>query len=1130
MECYTFRGFFMDERRVPEWFEALSLRAVAGLASVPIDQLLHHVFEHKSPPVLDSTGVLHAVLKHPTRGHVEVTFSPARGGGARFEHVCACKRWGVCEHAAAVLTDLSVSDALRDALVRGMDASALVETLPDARAMVFRAWVAERVASLWVPAETVVMSAPPEFLVVMPVAEEPGTSLQSRVAGFDGMPGIEAKIRVPGQRGFLETSTSRTLSFSVQDRRILRLFDARASGKKSLRATGSNAALALHLLRERGEGRVLLEDGSPLFFAREALSPCITRTRLPRSLLTISLRRDSGTTARAGDKPKANEEVVEALEARWRSNDGAVDIAAMEAVLFRGPYSFLWVSKEKKVFPVDGGTDLEAAWLLQVSPAVEFFPEHAETTWRGLRKGLRGRSIGFPSAATLGIEDLVVSFELHVEGMPLNLTARLEARYHFATVVVTPHSLASASTDDRRDGDMEAMALSAVNASGFRWEASRNVFIATDDNAARFWAMGADGLRSRNDPTVAVLVPASLAGISVREPVVGRLRLSRTGSLLDLALALDAQGRRVDLEAAREALARKKRWVLLDDRSLAEITDAVADLLDDGGDAWKEGDEAIEAQLPIHQLGRAERWIDATGGARDSSARALHESLRALSVAPDCDLPKQFSGTLRPYQRQGLAWMQFLDALGVGGVLADDMGLGKTVMALALIAWKKQQKGHCPSLVVCPTSVAHNWVNECAKFVSDLCVVSLRGMSAETRASADIASADVVITTYALLRRDIQRLRGTAFRYVMLDEAQNIKNIDAATRTAAVALRAELRLALTGTPIENSLSELWSIVDFCSPGILGARKRFEERYERPMVSGATTGADATKVLDASVASVRLRGVIRPFVLRRTRAEVLDDLPPRQEIDMVCPLSAHHRRAYDAMAVVLRDEVREFMKRDPNGKPGIAMFTALLRLRQMACDPRLVDSTTEVVSSKRDVLLSTVRQLVAEGRRALVFSQFVELLKLWRDDLTRAGFASEYLDGSTVDREGAIVRFQRGVAPLFFISLKAGGAGLNLTAADTVIHCDPWWNPAVEEQATARAHRMGQKRSVVVYRLVARGSVEDRVNALKASKRHLADAIVHADHGDTGALAGITADDVFALLANADVDEGESDEL
>ena len=1114
----------------PSWFDSLTLRAVATLTRLPVDRLVHHGFAYaEGSPSMSDDGAVRAALRHPRKADATVLLRPSRGGGPQFEHECTCRQWGVCEHTAAVLADLSISDALRDALVGGDDVGAPLAKLPRWREAVHRALTAERIATSWLPVEPAAPAAPPEYFVMLPAADVAGRSLQSRVAGFDGTPALEVRVRLPGARSYLDAGAVRSIAFAPEDRRILRLLEARSGNRKGFKATGTEAALALHLLRERPAARVMLADGAPLEFATETLSLHVVRTRLTRRQLSISLTPDEGTVRtiqgvttgnRWDDGDICDDTVTDALEARWRTRAGEVDVPSRETVLFRGPYSFLWVPAKQRVFPVDPSVDPETAWMLQVSPAVEFLPEHAEALWKGLRKRLRGRAVGLPSASTLGIADRVPTFVLHVDGTPLSLTARLDAVYLHGAVALSPSRLAEADGDDRRDGDLEAAALAAVSASGLRWEGARELFVALDDSAARFWLHGVSELRARPEPAVSVMIPASLGNVTVRPPIAARLRLSLTGSMLDLALAIDSGGRRVDLDAIRAALAKKRRWVLLDDRSLAEIGDAVADLLDDAGDAFTDAPEGARASVPMHQLGRIERWLDAVESVRDASATALHERLRAVTVAPSPELPQRFAGTLRPYQRQGLAWLQFLDAMGAGGVLADDMGLGKTVMTLALLAWKREACGPAPSLVVCPTSVAGNWVAEALRFAPSLAVLSLHGIGAAERATVDIARADLVVTTYALLRRDAEALRAVEFRYVVLDEAQNIKNIDATTTRAARSLRARVRLALTGTPIENRLAELWSIMDFANPAMLGPRARFEARYEKPLTAAALAGASSPKVIEAGLVAARLRALVRPFVLRRTRAEVLDDLPPRQEIDLVCPLPAAHRHLYDALAVVLRDEVREFVKRDPAARPGIAMFTALLRLRQMACDPRLVDPTTAVVGAKVRVFLSTVKQLVAEGRRALVFSQFTSLLALWGADLAREGIAYEYLDGSTVERDAVIARFQAGAAPLFLISLKAGGAGLNLTAADTVIHCDPWWNPAVEEQATARAHRIGQTRAVTVYRLVARGTVEDRVDALKDRKRTLADAVIGHDPREATALAGLTADDIAMLLADA----------
>ncbi|MEO6420259.1 MAG: DEAD/DEAH box helicase, partial [Polyangiaceae bacterium] len=360
------------------------------------------------------------------------------------------------------------------------------------------------------------------------------------------------------------------------------------------------------------------------------------------------------------------------------------------------------------------------------------------------------------------------------------------------------------------------------------------------------------------------------------------------------------------------------------------------------------------------------------------------------------------------------------------------------------------------------------------------------------------------------LRRDVELLAGIPFRCAVLDEAQNIKNADSATTRAAGQLDASMRLALSGTPIENRLGELWSLASFVNPGILGTARAFETRFERPIV------ADRKSPL-AGV----LRAVVRPFLLRRTKDEVLRELPPKTEIDRVLPLNVRDKRMYDALAHTLRDGIAKDIENRRTSQTSLSVFTALTRLRQMACDPRLVDpSLPPIVSAKRKEFLELVRELVAEGRRALVFSQFVELLTLWRQDLDAENIAYEYLDGKTTKRDQVVTRFQEGTAPLFLISLKAGGVGLNLTAADTVIHCDPWWNPAVEDQATDRAYRIGQDKPVTVVRLIARGTIEEKILVLKDKKRELTKVVIG---DDARALEGLTNEDLRALLGDAEAD-------
>jgi SNF2 family DNA or RNA helicase len=404
-------------------------------------------------------------------------------------------------------------------------------------------------------------------------------------------------------------------------------------------------------------------------------------------------------------------------------------------------------------------------------------------------------------------------------------------------------------------------------------------------------------------------------------------------------------------------------------------------------------------------------------------------------------------------------------------------------------------------------------VAEAARFTPGLSVVLYHG-EAKKRDHGRIAGADLVVTTYALLRRDLAKLEAQPFRAVVLDEAQNIKNADAATTRAAARLTAEIRLALSGTPMENRLTELWSLASFANPGMLGSLRSFETRFERPIVAD-----------DKTPIAAELRALVRPFLLRRTKDEVLGELPPKTEIDRFVTLRRDDKRMYDALAHALRASVAKDLEKR-GAQSSLSVFTALTRLRQMACDPRLVDPKLPAhTSAKREAFLELVQDLVRGGRRALVFSQFVQLLTLWRADLDAATIAYEYLDGSTAKRDEVVRRFQEGTAPLFLVSLKAGGAGLNLTAADTVIHCDPWWNPAVEDQATDRTHRIGQDKPVTVVRLVARGTIEEKILALKDKKRALTRLVIG---DDAGALSGLTAADVRRLLGDSDLDDAEEE--
>ncbi|MBA3501843.1 MAG: DEAD/DEAH box helicase, partial [Deltaproteobacteria bacterium] len=457
--------------------------------------------------------------------------------------------------------------------------------------------------------------------------------------------------------------------------------------------------------------------------------------------------------------------------------------------------------------------------------------------------------------------------------------------------------------------------------------------------------------------------------------------------------------------------------------------------------------------------------------------------------------------TLRDYQIEGHAWLSRLAAWGTGACLADDMGLGKTVQTIALLL-DRAKLG--PTLVLAPTSVCFNWIDELARFAPSLRPVIYRDQADRAACLAALGKRDVLIASYGLLVRDAAQLAGKKFATLVVDEAQALKNATTRRAKAARALDADFRVALSGTPLENHLGELWSLFAIVFPGLLGSWEQFRERYASPI--------ERMNDPDAHAALAR---VIRPFLLRRTKAEVARELPPRTEIAMPIALSEQELALYEdarlaAVAQVskqsgLRDEQRRFQ-----------ILAALTRLRLLASHPRLYDPTSQVPSSKLARLVELVEELRDGGHRALVFSQFTSHLALVREELTRAGFTSLYLDGSTpaASRKTIVDAFQRGEGELFLISLKAGGTGLNLTGADYVIHLDPWWNPAVEDQASDRAHRIGQTKPVTVYRLIARGTIEEAILAMHADKRALVASILEG----TGAAARLSTRDLIALLA------------
>jgi superfamily II DNA or RNA helicase len=466
----------------------------------------------------------------------------------------------------------------------------------------------------------------------------------------------------------------------------------------------------------------------------------------------------------------------------------------------------------------------------------------------------------------------------------------------------------------------------------------------------------------------------------------------------------------------------------------------------------------------------------------------LAESFERL---PEAKLPEDLRATLRPYQKIAVNWLAFLRSVGLGGILADDMGLGKTIEAMCLFEKK--------CLVVAPTSVLPNWEAELLRFRPSLRVTVYHGPARKLDQNAD-----VTLTTYAILRLDSAELSAKPFDLVVIDEAQAIKNPDSQVARAAYALSAEFRIAMTGTPVENRLDELWSLMHFANRGLLGGRREFDAEFARPVADG----------MPGAAANLRQR--IRPFVMRRRKAEVAPELPARTEATLKVVLDERERAVYDAVRAATQAELVASMSgTDEKGFSVMKALEALLRLRQAACHRGLLPGQKADTSGKVEALLESLETAAADGHKALVFSQWTSLLDLIEPALNNAGIPYTRLDGSTRDRGEVVERFQsEDGPPVMLISLKAGGTGLNLTAADHVFLCDPWWNPAVEDQAADRAHRIGQDRPVTIYRLIAVNTVEERILDLQEKKRALGEAAL----GDGGAAASLTREDLMALLA------------
>ncbi len=471
-------------------------------------------------------------------------------------------------------------------------------------------------------------------------------------------------------------------------------------------------------------------------------------------------------------------------------------------------------------------------------------------------------------------------------------------------------------------------------------------------------------------------------------------------------------------------------------------------------------------------------------------------------------LPKGIKADFREYQTRGFGWLWFMYQYGLNGILADDMGLGKTLQALALLQKAKEKNKKAPNLVICPTSVVFNWENEIEKFAPGLTCLKLSGTERKDLFK-EIPKYDVVITSYALIRRDIAKLKKHEFRYVILDESQNIKNAESITAQSVKQLNCKHKLALSGTPIENRLEELWSIFDFLMPGFLFDKSEFNYRYVTPIMER-----------EDKTVEKRLKSQIYPFILRRMKRDVAKDLPDKIENVAYCELTPEQKDFYLEVMDSTREELFKSIEEKGIEKSRMSIFSALLRLRQICCHPRLYDKENVKgikESGKFEQLKVMLEEIISEGHRVLLFSQFVDMLDIIKEWLVKEDIKHEYLTGSTKDRQEVVERFNSDpTIPIFLISLKAGGTGLNLTGADYVIHYDPWWNPAVEDQATDRAYRIGQTKKVFVYRMITKGTVEEKIQKLKSRKRDLVDSVISVDRNIGKSLTYEDLKDIFSL--------------
>ncbi|MFN0061388.1 MAG: SNF2-related protein [Myxococcaceae bacterium] len=820
------------------------------------------------------------------------------------------------------------------------------------------------------------------------------------------------------------------------------------------------------------QSRKVIYRGTPLLFAEGGARPQVHLESTPEgAVATLEFRLPEGTT-----------------------------VSFNEALVLAGQQSYLIVGQQ--LFHVEPDLPPRVWRKWQIEPSMAFPPDQLDRVLSFFAAHLPRFELSFRADGIAVEENEPPHFILTLEGSPEHVLARLAARYGQSTVPVSPSAIhlgyATGGGGEgrklyRRREVEEREAGQRLTRLGFRYDPAAQTYETAGDTAIAFWTEGLPTL-----PTEWERFSAQTPTVRVRPRIRPRIRVSMSGvQWFEVESEFVADDQSVDLGAVRLWLDSGRKYVPLKDGTYAEAERAelqrAADLLEEAG--VLPGERV--AKLPLYQAVAVD-LLSSLGDTAEIEARARNAltELKGENGIPPIPLPKGLVAELRHYQQDGLHWLWFLHRHGLSGILADDMGLGKTIQALSLIQTARETEGPKPSLVVAPTSVLLNWQREAERFTPQLKVTLWHGQERRDK-NATFAGSDLVLTSYALVRRDLQELSAGKFRYIILDEAQNIKNADSATAQACKSLPSEQRLALTGTPLENRLSELWSIFDFLMPGFLGTQDVFGDRYEQPIQIGGDMDARD-----------RLKRRIQPFVLRRLKTEVAKDLPPKTDTVAYCEMEPGQAALYREILEESRRKVYDTIEKVGFKRSRVSILAALMKLRQVCCDPRLLKlppGTLLPPSAKLERFQELTDDLIAEGHRALVFSQFTEMLELLKKQADERKITYQYLDGRTKDRMARVDAFNAGDGPpLFFISLKAGGTGLNLTAADYVIHYDPWWNPAVEDQATDRTHRIGQTKAVIAYKLITRGTVEEKILALQKRKRELAAGVLGTgvEFGDT----------------------------